>query len=348
MHSDNFRKAAIMVLSLTTILIGGYELCLRYLGYTISFDDSESIFADKKRKIYLPIHEATVFTGSSRIKYDLNTEVWRKMTGETPIQLANVGSSPIPVLKALAADSLFKGELLIDVAEPLFFDLSGRSYERPQKCLEFSKNETPAQRFSFHINTLLESNFVLLDKDNFALSAMLDCLPIPPRPGKMDFPKYPTEFSVMNFDRNNMMTDRFVDGDKAGVKMMQDIWMQLAKMGAKAPPTPEHVIDSFIRDVKLHTDKIRARGGQVVFLRPPSSGPLWKGEQMGFPRDKFWQKILAVTGCKGMHFADYPELSKMNCTEFSHLRQSDTRIYTQKVIEVLTAEMGWKFKASHQ
>lgn len=346
MQSDTFRKAAILVLSLTTMLIGGYELYLRYLGHTISYDDSESLFADKKRKIYLPANEATVFTGSSRIKYDLNTEVWRQLTGETPVQLANVGSSPIPVLKALAADPSFKGKLLIDVAEPLFFDLSGRSYERPQKCLEFSKNETPAQRFSFHINTFLESNFVMLDKDNFALSAILANLPIPPRPGKMDFPKYPTEFSVMNFDRNNKMTDRFVDTDKAGVKMMQNIWMKLATLGAKAPPTPEPVIDSFIRDVKLHTDQIHARGGQVVFLRPPSSGPLWKGEQMGFPREKFWQKILDVTGCKGMHFADYPELKEMKCTEFSHLRQSDTRIYTQKVVEVLSRDAGWKFKAT--
>ena len=124
--------------------------------------------------------------------------------------------------------------------------------------------------------------------------------------------------------------------------------MQLASMGAKAPPTPEHVIDSFIRDVKIHTDQITARGGKVVFLRPPSSGPLWKAEQMGFPRDKFWEKILAVTGCKGMHFADYPELNRMNCTEFSHLRQSDTRIYTQKVVEFLSKDMGWKFKTTNQ
>ncbi len=347
MQSSTFGKAAIMVLSLTTILIGGYEIYLRYLGHSINYDDSESLFADKKRKIYLPSHEATVFAGSSRMKYDLNTEVWHNLTGETPVQLANVGSSPIPVLKALAADSMFKGKLLIDVAEGLFFDLSGRSYERPQKCLEYSKTETPAQRFSFHINTLLESNFVFLDKDNFALSALLTYLPIPPRPGKMDFPKYPTEFSLMNFDRNHMMSDRFVDHDKKGVKMMQDIWMQLVAMGAKAPPTPVHVIDSFIRDVKLHTDQIKARGGEVVFLRPPSSGPLWKAEQMGFPRDKFWEKILAVTGCKGMHFSDYPELSQMNCTEFSHLRQSDTRIYTQKVVEVLSSELAWKFKANN-
>ena len=49
MHSNNFRKAAILVLSLTTMLIGGYELYLRHLGYTISFDDSEH-FADKKEK----------------------------------------------------------------------------------------------------------------------------------------------------------------------------------------------------------------------------------------------------------------------------------------------------------
>ena len=36
-----------------------------------------------------------------------------------------------------------------------------------------------------------------------------------------------------------------------------------------------------------------------------------------------------------MHFADYPELNKMNCTEFSHLRQSDANVFT-KNYEVLS------------
>ena len=33
--------------------------------------------------------------------------------------------------------------------------------------------------------------------------------------------------------------------------------------------------------------------------------------------------ILAVTGCKGLHFADYPEMTKFRCPELSHLTQPD-------------------------
>jgi hypothetical protein len=344
MPNKTFENAAIMVALTTVLAIGGYEFFLRQAGHTIGYDDSESLFADKFRHIHRPSNEVVVFTGSSRIKYDLQTDLWQELTGTSAIQLANVGSGPHLVLQHLAADPQFKGKLIVDVVEALFYDVSGRGNGRPSECLKFAASETPAQRFSFHLNTVLESNFVFLDKDNFALSGLLDGLPIPPRPGKMGFPKYPTAFQHTNFARQNSMTDQFVDNDTAGVKMMQDIWMGLAQMGAKAPPMPQHVLDSLLLDVKKHTDAIKSRGGEVVFVRPPSSGPLWQGEQAGFPRDRFWNALLQTTGCKGIHFADYDALKNLQCTEFSHLRISDGQVFTRKLVEVLKTEIGWTFK----
>ena len=71
---------------------------------------------------------------------------------------------------------------------------------------------------------------------------------------------------------------------------MQDIWMQLAAMGAKAPPTPEPVIDSFIRDVKLKLIKSLPVGTSRLLAATKLRASL-EGEQMGFPRDKYWEKF---------------------------------------------------------
>lgn len=337
-----FLKAGWFTIVFTIIIFLCFEVYLRSNGYHISYDDSDSLFANARRKIYLPKDNATVFIGSSRMKYDLCTETWHKQTGEFAVQLANVGSSPIPVLKDLAQDENFKGKLMIDATEGLFFDLGGWSYSRPQKMLKYYHDETPSQRFGFFVNDVLESNLVFLDKESFSLSALLDrSAVIPPREGKREFPPYPVNFSRLNKDRMQFMDEGFLQ-DSSQYNAMRNVWMGLAKQGSKMPPIPDHMIDSFIMDVKLHTDKIKARGGDVVFLRPPSSGPLWQGEQMGFPRERFWEKILKLTNSKGIHFADYPEISKFDCPEYSHITKSDAAIFTKHLVEIIRKDIGWK------
>lgn len=340
-------KSGILVLILTIIAVCGYEFFLRHKGFEISYDDSESLFANSRRKVYLPQDEATVFLGSSRIKYDIDTETWRQLTGETPVQLGFVGSRATAVLQDLAADPEFKGKVIIDATEGLLFDVTGRSDTKPVSALEYFHNETPSQRFSFHINTILESGFVFLDKDNFSLSPILEQIPLPARPGHFSFPKYPAEFSVTNFDRQNQMTENFIQ-DTTQFSIMRKVWLQIAEMGKQQTPPSPGVIDSIILDLNENIDIIISRGGQVVFLRPPSSGPLWQGEQNRFPRPAAWDNLLKTTDCKGVHFLDYPEISSFTCPEYSHLSRLDAIIYTKTLIRILQTEIGWELNNNIQ
>ena len=92
------------------------ELRLRSQGLKVDYDDNPALWADKRRKaINLPADKATVFIGSSRIKYDLDINTWRKLTGDEPVQLAMEGNSPLPIMDDLAADEKFKGKLVVDV-----------------------------------------------------------------------------------------------------------------------------------------------------------------------------------------------------------------------------------------
>lgn len=347
MESQSIRKSGILALILTIAAIATYEITLRRLGYTISYDDSESLYANSRRKVYLHQNDATIFLGSSRIKYDIDTDTWKEITGETPVQLAFVGSRATTVLKDLADDPDFRGKILIDGTETLLFDLSGRSDGRPEDAIKFYHKETPSQRFSFHVNTILESGFVFLDKDNFSLSAGLELIPLPPRPGHLSFPKYPAEFSVTHFDRHTQMTENFIR-DSSQFSIMRGVWMNIAELNKKAPPITVTAIDSLIMRLKEDIDIIKSRGGQVVFIRPPSSGPLWQGEQKGFSRKAFWDKLLSMTSCMGIHFMDYDETKSYDCPEYSHLSPSDARDYTRKVIQILESEIGWTFRNTTQ
>src|SRR3954454_7874272 len=116
-----FLKAGLLAVFLVSAFVLSWEMHLRNQERGISYDDGGSLWSDKRKQVYEPIDKATVFIGSSRIKYDLDIPTWQRLTGDHAIQLANVGSSPRLMLNDLAQDENFKGKLVIDVTEFLFF-----------------------------------------------------------------------------------------------------------------------------------------------------------------------------------------------------------------------------------
>ncbi len=338
---NNFHKSMFYSVAFVSLFFIAYELYIRSKGFVVAYDDDNGeLYADLKRKIYLPKDEATVFLGTSKMKFDLCTDTWRELTNEIPIMLANVGSSPTMTLKDLSEDENFKGKILLDVNEGLFFNTLPWIHERPNKNINYAKKETPAQRLSFHINSILESQFVFLDKGGFSLSALLSRLSIPPRQGLRDFPPYPIGFGRVNRDRQSFV-DVPMERDTHQVNTMINVWMSLAKMGAAGPRIKQTEIDSIIQITAGCVNKIRNRGGEVVIVRPPTSGSLWEGEKMAFPRSEFFDRLVNETKCLGIHFEDYPKLNAFHCIELSHLTKSDASYWTKNLIEILNREKDW-------
>ncbi|NUY79788.1 hypothetical protein HUK80_02690 [Flavobacterium sp. MAH-1] len=332
MTEKTIAKSALLMAVVVIASIVGYESYLRGQGMQISYDDGSPLWTNQRKEAN-KAENAVVFVGSSRIKYDLDLATWEAQTGMKAIQLAHVGSNPVPMIEDLANDPNFKGNLVIDVTEPLFFSNVPFLMEKPTSSIKYFHEETLAQQASFEINKVVESQLVFLDKENYALNAKLDRLMIPNREGVFGMPIFPTEFGLTTFDRQTYMTDRFVQ-DSTQVNVVRNIWglLMSAKMG---PPMTQAQFDGIMQNVKVSVDKIKARGGKVIFVRTPSSGPFYQGECMGFPRQKFWDKLLKVTGCEGIHFTDDPELAKLQCPEFSHLDRSDAVKYTIGLASIL-------------
>ena len=345
MHSSSFTKAGIFMLIIILVFFVSWELFLRNKGIKISYDDGESLWADKRAMVYEPSDKATVFIGSSRNKFDLDIATWQQLTGDYAIQLAIEGNSPLPILDDLAADNKFKGKLIIDVTEGLFFSTSPANLTKPINYISYYKKRTPAQRFSFLINHQLEKGLVFLNKDHLSLNALLEGLPIPRRKGVFALPNgCPMEFNPSSFDRQNIMTERF-EQDTTIQKKVTGLW-DFYRTISKDPPPNATKTDSMISVIAKDINKIKQRGGQVIFVRTPSSGPYWQGEQKGFPRAVYWEKLLTATGVSGIHFKDYPATDHFICPEFSHLKQSDAIIYTQNLARILEQDKGWKFLKS--
>lgn len=337
MTEKSLSKSALLMVSLVAIVVILWELYLRNNGVSIAYDDGPPLWADKRARVYAPADQSVVFIGSSRIKYDLDIPTWESITGCQAVQLAVEGSSPRPALEDLAKDPNFKGRLIIDVTEGLFFSKDDGA---TGKNVQYFHDRTPAQRVGFQLNRVLESGLVFLDKENFSLNAQLDALEIPSREGVFMMPIFPMDFGRTSFDRQASMTERFL-ADTNLQNKVKSIW-HFFDGGVEGPaPLPADTLTAIFQSVKDATDKIQARGGVVLFVRTPSND--YPGEKKWFPRDKYWDRLLAFTHCQGIHFSDDLTMSQLVCPEYSHLSPKGAITFTQRFIQILEQEKGWKF-----
>ena len=153
-------KAALLMLTLVVVIVGGCEWYLRSKNVVLAYDDGPPLWSHKRGRVYEPSEKTVVFIGSSRIKYDLNIPTWENLTGTKAVQLAIEGSNPRPILEDLANDPKFKGRLVVDVTEGLFFSNAPPNVSSPNKNIQYYHDLTPAQRVSFWLNKPVESAFV--------------------------------------------------------------------------------------------------------------------------------------------------------------------------------------------
>jgi len=125
------------------------------------------------------------------------------------------------------------------------------------------------------------------------------------------------------WDRCDFGTDR--------AKLIQQTWIPLFT----PPPPPPHLseeefgemmkknTETHLERIRVAVDKVQARGGRVVFVRPPSTGQVRELERQFSPREQTWDLMLQVTGAAGIHFEDHPDLAAFDCPEWSHLTAAD-------------------------
>jgi len=344
MESVNFKKAGILAIIITLIIIGCWELYLRSIGVSNTFDDNEALWAYKRAQIYDEPERSTFFIGSSRIKFDIDLKTWEDVTGEKAVQLALVGTSPQLILKDLAEDKNFKGKLIIDGTEFILFSRDPGDQENAKKSIEYYKKWTPAQKASFYIDYFLQSNLVFLEQKKFSLNALLNQLPFANRKGVFSFSAFPLGFEPTSFERQNIMSEDFIK-DTSRQLGVKEIWRKFGVVSTTLGPTGD-TLNKIFSDLKSSIDKIKERGGQVIFLRPPSSGESREAEKIAYPKNLFWDKLLSYTNTPGIYFEDYPEMAHFICPEWSHLSPNDAITFTKSLIKILK-QNSWSFPEKH-
>ena len=326
-----WRAIFLAMLALFAALLGAWEWHWRAFGVVPSIRNSEGLWALQRRRIDEGEGNATVVVGSSRIYFDLQLDVWERLDGKRPIQLAFEGTSPLIFMEDLAADPKFAGRLLVGIAPEVFFG----AYAYRAEALKYSRGESPSQRAGQWLSMrAVEPFFAFYDPD-FALAAVLKRQSWPDRPGEptiLDVRK----LSVSEADRNTHMWSK-VETDPEYRQLMRAIWQQRFAPSpanptpAKAQKTRDEQIDRAARAVAT----LRARGVKVLFVRAPSAGPYLAYDNRLFPRATSWNVLLAKSGAPGIHFEDYPELQGLEAPEWSHLSYTDAKRFTEALYRII-------------
>ena len=319
----NFRVAGLVAVLAFAMLLGGWEWRWRSKGARPAIVNSDVLWALQRERIDHGEGDATVLIGDSRMLFDMNLDVWEKLDGRRPIQLALEGTSAINTLEDLAADTAFTGRLFVSATPGLFF--SGYSY-RGKAIAEWKKTSITGRTGQWLSMNVVERIWAFVDPD-FALFTVLARQPWPARAGVH------TRIEVRRLaesarDRNTHLWQRLVT-DTAYQKLAQFVWVQ--DPGLPPGVTPAMVAAGAQREIERAVKAVatlRARGVQVLFVRHPSSGPVLAGEDKGFARASTWDVLLKRTGEKGIHFADHAELQGYDIPEWSHLSASEAVRYT--------------------
>jgi len=342
MQANHFYKALCAASIMIVAFVIFFFFFWRNKGFTIFYIDYKVIWATNRKKIYGP--ETTVFIGDSRVKFDVDIATWKSLTGENAVQLAMVGTPARPVLRDLANDVNFRGNIILGGAELAFYSLDTLQRETSARDgIEYYNKETPAQKLNASLDFFLESKLVFLEEGKFGLNSLLNSIPISNRPGVFTRTLPPRHFSNADYYRQSSETPELLK-DSALQKDVINYW-NVSASRLKIKPITGDTLQAFLKQYKNSIDKIKTRGGKVAFIRPPSTGAVLERENRFYPRDQYLDHLIMYTGTTGFYYTDHPEIAHLNCPEQSHLSPGDAVIFTKALIHYLR-EKGWTFPRS--
>jgi hypothetical protein len=320
-------KLGAVALFLVAILLGLWEWhALTTLGLRAGdIDDSPQSWAEQRR---LADTAPVTIVGDSRILFDTDLDRFEALTGVRPVQASIVGTNARALLESFANDPRFKGLLVVGLAEVSYFRPAGVGIGAPY-LKDRAKNRLPSQRSGLILDRWLQRRVAFLDSE-YRLSRMVNQLDTGIRKG-VDSP-YEDVWKISETfdDRQYFMWDR-IERDSYLRAHARHAWDRF-----KGKPIPPPLAARVIARSAEAVRRIRARGGEVIFVRPPSAPELRGIEENRLPRAKGWDALLAGTRARGIHADDLPAAQDLTIPEWSHLNRRCATVFTDAYVRELT------------
>lgn len=321
MHQRDWGRVWLIGLLTALVFLGGWEAFWRIRGFQPTVQDDWGIWAKVRRQAVSQGDRAIILVGASRIQAGLNPDIFKKVTGKRPLVLAIDGSSPIPVMENLAEDDRITGTIICSFT-PMFLGEDSDDFGRSKRWIRRYHEQKWSSRIETQLSILVEQTFV------FRYTGL--------QPGQLwknwRENQWPRPFyAPMRPDRYRPMDFSLADVDRV---LRGRIEREMEFQETAAPLSEKLFMDKVVRIDEM-IQKIESRGGRVIFVRFPSTGVVRQMEGQAWPREKYWDNLVANTRAKAIHFEDYPSLFQFDCPDGSHLDKQDAEIFTRFLAEIL-------------
>jgi hypothetical protein len=260
--------------------------------------------------------------GDSRILFDTDLNQFAALTGKRPVQLALQGTNGRPFLENLAADVRFKGLVIVGIAEISYYrDRVGLR----ASALDLYRYQSPSDRLGYWLDRRLSAILGFLD-DDYRLSKLTFRADDGWRPA-VDSP-YDDVWKMASFapHREAHLWHRIVH-DPRLLEHARYAWK-----GYAGPQISAEVIARTEEITRRSVAMIRAHGGEVLFVRPPSGAPLRVNEDRRLPRARGWDSLLKAADVRGIHADELEGAGQLPLPEFSHITQACARVFTDMYV----------------
>lgn len=299
-----------------------------YTNFTIQW-------AEERRKLDDPGNDIrVVLLGSSRMLWAADLDILEEQLGTRPLQLAIAGTGPALMLKGVVEDTDFDGVALIGVTPFLFNRLNEGFFGGD--ALRWYEGASPSEYSGHRIHAFLSNHFAFLD-DGFKLFELLDHYSnFPDREGVWDLNAGEWKLGRHLEDRQtDMWAPVEVEGSFDNEQILA-FWMLGLSRPAEEPERMQEMAQSAIEFFEPLVEQLRDRGGDVVFIRMPSSGKYLDHDLAANYRELTWEPMAEGVDATWINSMDYPELSSdLEIPEWSHLSRRSQDDFSRRIVPVL-------------
>jgi hypothetical protein len=287
-------------------------------------DDSPQSWAEQRR---LADSAPVTIVGDSRILFDTDLDRFQAMTGIRPVQTAIVGTNARALLETYANDPKFHGLLILGLADLSFFRPEGVGLGGPY-LKSFDRNGKPSQLSGLWLDRWLQRHLAFMDGE-YRLSRWVLHADHGIRKGA--YGPYDDVWKISEvFDHRQYFMWGRIETDAYLRDHARHAWNVF-----KGPPLPPFIARNVIARSAEAVRRIRARGGDVIFVRPPSAPELRAIEDKRLPRAQGWDLLLAAARAKGIHADDLPQAQDLVIPEWSHLNRKCATVFTDAYVRRL-------------
>ncbi|TXE18809.1 hypothetical protein ES692_04985 [Psychroserpens burtonensis] len=335
----NLKKSLVITIALSLVLLSSWEIYWRLQGYYPTLNDEKALWAKHRANVETATKEDIIVLGSSRAFFDIQLKPFEQLTGKKLIQLASTGSSPLPTFHDIVNNTTYNGSIIIGVTPGLFFSTTfpeAFPWKRSQSKVNHYQDRTYAQRINYELSVPLQKSFAFVSADeeewddDIDLKSLLRQVKIGNRTGAPIAPPF-YYFGDVDTNRNMAMTSRTAT-DTAFANTIIKVWEFFGN--GVPPPDKASTMAFFLKDLNT----FKARNGNVILVRLPSSGATRVGEHEVLPRTEFWDDLVKQARVKSYHFEDYDTLKDLKCPEESHLSYEDAIYFTKTLVSILTKD----------